>query len=511
MTYIKIIIKLSLGVLLILPSLVLASEVVLKSGRKLEGKIIEQTDKYLKFDLGIGVETTYYTDEVDTLDGQKLKSSTSPTQIIEPVTKLVQVAPQDETSPNSVGTALENEPNNNQQYHLNKYPKIGKLFHWGMNVGQVEKVLNKSLLNVRGHQYQTNFPSGGLEFDITFMISNEGLEALVLRFYISPEKYNSLVETLKNIYGSPSGVDTDKGAVQWKDNVNDTGIMLTGEKDGLYLVTVGMRLLKSSSIANGLEPGRISSLEGVEMGMSKEDFLKKNMYFEAKLLPPEKGAPIDSEAYRGFLTINLIPSEAFFEFNKNKLTYIMIYVSTESGDKDALNRVFKNHLSFLSGLYGNPFIEADMMVSWKDKVAELRYGLHPSGKFVVSWELLFVGNFVGAEEKFQEHLSKGVRITGNSVSLGNQTLIDDVISKLEQLETYSKRGNLLRIEVKNIRLVEEQKEWLEQWIVYNVSNSPKEYTVRFTLTPDIGGTDISIKEGGETFAPGTQQVTIDTR
>ena len=41
-----------------------SSEVVLKSGQKLEGKIIEKTDKYVKMDMGVGVPITYYTDEI---------------------------------------------------------------------------------------------------------------------------------------------------------------------------------------------------------------------------------------------------------------------------------------------------------------------------------------------------------------------------------------------------------------------------------------------------------------
>jgi len=67
-------------IFLIIPSLVLASEVVLKSGQKVEGKIVEQKDKYVKFDSGVGVVMTYYIDEIDTIDGQKLQTSKIPMQ-----------------------------------------------------------------------------------------------------------------------------------------------------------------------------------------------------------------------------------------------------------------------------------------------------------------------------------------------------------------------------------------------------------------------------------------------
>jgi hypothetical protein len=56
----------------ILPSLLHASELILKSGQKIEGKILEKTDKYVNIDSGLGVGITYYVDEIDTLDGQKL-------------------------------------------------------------------------------------------------------------------------------------------------------------------------------------------------------------------------------------------------------------------------------------------------------------------------------------------------------------------------------------------------------------------------------------------------------
>ena len=288
----------------------------------------------------------------------------------------------------SAGIVLADGQSNSQVYHLNQYPDIGLIFHWGMNKGQVETALKKPLADMGRSSYQVSFSSGGIDYDATLVIADEGLEALVLRFYIAPEKFNSLVDSLGNLYGKPSAIDTSKGAVQWKDNVNDTGVVITGEKDGLYWVTVGMRLLKGVDIVDGLGPGKISSLEGVVLGMTKEDFLKKKLFFEAKRLQPEPGASFGAEVYQAFLTVDLIQSEAFFEFNQGKLAYIMIYVPIETSDKDVLNKAFQEHLSFLSKIYGNPSNEENLMVSWNDKVAELRYGLHPLGKFVVSWQLL---------------------------------------------------------------------------------------------------------------------------
>ena len=50
MTRLNTIIKLSLALALLIPTYALANEIILKSGQKLEGKIIEQTNKYIKFE-----------------------------------------------------------------------------------------------------------------------------------------------------------------------------------------------------------------------------------------------------------------------------------------------------------------------------------------------------------------------------------------------------------------------------------------------------------------------------
>ncbi len=52
---------------------VLESEVVLKSGQKLEGSIVKQTPQFIKIDVGIGMSLTYYRDQINTINGQKLR------------------------------------------------------------------------------------------------------------------------------------------------------------------------------------------------------------------------------------------------------------------------------------------------------------------------------------------------------------------------------------------------------------------------------------------------------
>ena len=84
-------IKILIALIFMIPSVAFASEVILKSGQKIEGKIEEQTNKYIKIDSGVGVALTYYVDQIDTIDGQKLKVAipavSKPVVIPSPVVK----------------------------------------------------------------------------------------------------------------------------------------------------------------------------------------------------------------------------------------------------------------------------------------------------------------------------------------------------------------------------------------------------------------------------------------
>jgi len=59
-----------LTLVLFFPVSVFAETIVLKSGKTVEGKLIEKTDKYIKIDFQ-GVPLTYYLDEVESVDEVK--------------------------------------------------------------------------------------------------------------------------------------------------------------------------------------------------------------------------------------------------------------------------------------------------------------------------------------------------------------------------------------------------------------------------------------------------------
>ena len=56
--------------LLLVSSMVFAETIILKSGKTVEGKIIERTDKYIKIDF-YGVPLTYWLDDIDHIEGEE--------------------------------------------------------------------------------------------------------------------------------------------------------------------------------------------------------------------------------------------------------------------------------------------------------------------------------------------------------------------------------------------------------------------------------------------------------
>jgi len=67
---IKILTLLLLTICLSIPTLALAETVFLKSGQKIEGKLLEKTDKYIKIDFD-GVVLTYFLDEISNIEEEK--------------------------------------------------------------------------------------------------------------------------------------------------------------------------------------------------------------------------------------------------------------------------------------------------------------------------------------------------------------------------------------------------------------------------------------------------------
>ena len=72
---------LALIICLFFPLVTFSETIVLKSGKTVEGKLIEKTDKYIKIDFQ-GVPLTYYLDEIESVSGEKLSEFALPQKTI---------------------------------------------------------------------------------------------------------------------------------------------------------------------------------------------------------------------------------------------------------------------------------------------------------------------------------------------------------------------------------------------------------------------------------------------
>lgn len=96
----KSILRLCMLMSFLMISLSFADEVILKSGQKLEGKIVEKTDKYVKIDPGVGSTMTYYNDEIETINQENVSSGIKPTEV--PNLHQESINTTDEINPNEI-------------------------------------------------------------------------------------------------------------------------------------------------------------------------------------------------------------------------------------------------------------------------------------------------------------------------------------------------------------------------------------------------------------------------
>ena len=62
---------------LFIASLAFAETIQLKSGKTVEGNVIDKTGKYIKVDIGVGIPIIYFFDEISTINGQEINETKS--------------------------------------------------------------------------------------------------------------------------------------------------------------------------------------------------------------------------------------------------------------------------------------------------------------------------------------------------------------------------------------------------------------------------------------------------
>lgn len=145
--------KLKLGILFLIilflfPILVSAETITLKSGKTVEGKLIEKTDKYIKIDFQ-GIPLTYYLDEIESIDGQKqINASGKNELVLEPQIK--------QTSQNSAQFNAVEGRNIEQAVFLGGTSVTNDPVQGSFP--QAKLVMPQTLGYANGRKYQTNEP-----------------------------------------------------------------------------------------------------------------------------------------------------------------------------------------------------------------------------------------------------------------------------------------------------------------------------------------------------------------
>ncbi|MDP2924541.1 MAG: hypothetical protein Q8O30_12640 [Candidatus Omnitrophota bacterium] len=92
---------------------IFAEIIILKSGKTVEGKIIEKTDKSIKIYIE-GIPITYYFDEIDSIDGNKIKlllpiETANNKNEISPVSQKKEMSLKETSSPGQIKDAISRE------------------------------------------------------------------------------------------------------------------------------------------------------------------------------------------------------------------------------------------------------------------------------------------------------------------------------------------------------------------------------------------------------------------
>lgn len=121
---------LPLLLLFVFPS-VFAETIVLKSGKTIDGKILEKTDKNIKVDIS-GIPVTYYLEEIESIDGQAISmaSNNSINQVSKEIAQNKAISTESNTSKAS-----------NESYSASNKQNIKKWEEW---YGEAKDYLNKS-------------------------------------------------------------------------------------------------------------------------------------------------------------------------------------------------------------------------------------------------------------------------------------------------------------------------------------------------------------------------------
>ena len=154
----KILTVLALLACLCLPGFVFAETIILKSGKTVEGKLVEKTDKYIKIDFQ-GVPITYFFDDVESINGALISAVKQPIVIdISNPEYVKPPRPEDNIAINSESTVEELLKKTNYYYSIHNFDQAIELCELAL-----KKTSDKNLIAEINFSLSSNYLEKGIE------------------------------------------------------------------------------------------------------------------------------------------------------------------------------------------------------------------------------------------------------------------------------------------------------------------------------------------------------------
>jgi len=241
---------------------------------------------------------------------------------------------------------------------MSRFPELSG-FRWGMSLSEIKKSTKFSLQErVSESQYIElgNFDAKPCLYHFSFF--ENGLKSVVIKMELSKEETLQVKERFIRLYGKPTIYDPGKNVYQWKDNSQEATIAILSDPTTNMLI--GFRQIITVSSGSKYGPDKLSSLQGVFLGMSLVD-LQKMPHFKPLV-------KVSEEIYKTHTFFNSRASTVTFVFRNGILKVIGLDFAIEDASKNEINRLFSDNKEFLISKYGPPTYENRDIPSliWKE-------------------------------------------------------------------------------------------------------------------------------------------------
>jgi len=239
--------------------------------------------------------------------------------------------------------------------------RFGELagLRWGMSLSEIKKSTKFSLQElVSESQYIETGKFDAKPCHYYFSFFENGLKSIVIKMKLSKEEILQVKERFIRLYGNPTIYDPGKNVYQWKNNSQEATIAILSNPTTNLLI--GFRQIITVSSGAKYGPDKLSSLQGVFLGMSIGELQKM-----PHLQPLVK---VSEEVYKTHTFFNSRPSTATFVFHNGILKVIGLNFTIKDTLKSEINKLFSDNKEFLISKYGPPTYENRDIPSliWKE-------------------------------------------------------------------------------------------------------------------------------------------------